>query len=141
MRPPLRLGWRALFRFPRLTARIDHERVASTEVLLLEGDCLAPYLDTGDVILWQRSVEPRDGDLVVAKIWYEREDPPRGWMQRRAIKQLRIVDGRRYLCANEGALPADEIEILGTVVGWSRKGWWRRPSPRKLRLKPEIAAA
>ncbi|MGQ0430118.1 MAG: S24 family peptidase [Gammaproteobacteria bacterium] len=107
------------------------------------GDCLSPYLNDGDVVWFDRTLEPRDGDLVLARIWYARETTVQSWQEREAVKQLRFVDGRPFLVCNEGRLPADEIEILGPVTAWYRPGWWKRPSVRTMRSpaagSPELA--
>ncbi|MGQ0429645.1 MAG: hypothetical protein ACT4UQ_06920 [Gammaproteobacteria bacterium] len=117
--------------FVRPTARFR----STAEARGVLGDCLSPYLNDGDVVWFDRTLKPQDGDLVLARIWYECETTGLpSWQERDAIKVFRVLAGRPFLVCNEGRLPADEIEVLGPVTAWYRPGRWRRPSPRRMRF-------
>lgn len=47
----------------------------------------------------------------------------------------------KHPTAEGGSVSADPHEMLGVVVGWHRRRWWKRASPRKVRLDPGIAPA
>lgn len=129
--------------FPLQVRKTKRFNRTTAEPTLLEGNCLTPFLIDGDVVLFDRTLRPADGDVVVAKLWYEfREDPARPrYALHLSVKQLRAVAGRLYLVCGDGYLAADEVEILGPVVGWHRPGWWRRPSMRRLSFHMPVRVA
>lgn len=101
----------------------------------IEGDCLAPWFRTGDVVWFDRKLEAKDCDVVVVSMPYRRAGfiGGAGALKRMdAVKQLRIFDGEPFLCAADGYAHADAHEILGPVEAWYRPGWWRRPPVRKM---------
>jgi hypothetical protein len=85
-------------------------------------------------------IEPRDGDLVHVKMVYRRLSGVAlgslgGTTVRDAVKQLRIIDGRRLLTCADGSIDARAHEILGVVVSVIRQRWWQiRPRIRGLRF-------
>lgn len=110
---------------------------AATELRVIDGNCLAPWFRTGDVVWFDRKLEAKDGDLVVVSMLYRRKGfiGGDGALKRLdAVKQLRIVDGERFLCTRDDYVSADSHEILGPVEAWYRPGWWRRPSVKRMRL-------
>lgn len=130
----IRVPWllvRHAFRIPSLAAAV-------TDVRVLQGDCLCPFLVADDLVWFDRQREPRDGDLVIVAMLYRRYGGIMGAGQRidrhDAVKQLRIVDGERFLAAADGAVHADAHEVLGPVVAWRRPGWWRRPALKSMRF-------
>lgn len=117
--------------FLRVRMSPDHWRT-------VEAHCLAPYLDAGDAILLDFERQPEDGDLVLVAMRYRRTGIIGAGSIRtaEAVKLIRLVDGEpRLFVANGESVHADAHEVLGTVVGWYRPGWWRRPSPRRMRLQ------
>ena len=99
---------------------------------------MAPWLASGDAVLIDFDRQPVDGDLVLAAVRYRRAGGIVGGdgavKVLEAVKQLRIVNGERRLCATDGSVSADGHEIVGVVVGWYRPGWWRRPTVRKMKF-------
>jgi hypothetical protein len=108
---------------------------------VVSEDCLAPYLCDGDAVMVAFDRQPRDGDLVLVEMRYRRAGMiGEGSIRtRESLKQLRIVGGERFLCATDGGVSADPHEILGTIVAWHRRRWWRRPSPTRMRFEPRLA--
>lgn len=114
----------------RRTARLNWR---TAEGLVLVGTCLEPWFVAGDVVWFDRTIEPKDGDLVAALLWYESDaGGERAAVQRVTVKQLRVAGRRKYLIAGDGFLHADAAPVLGPIVAWHRPGWWRRPPVRKL---------
>lgn len=123
--------------------------------LAVVGTCLQPFLQEGDAVFVDPTVEAREGDLVCAMLSYVLEKRvsvygptpdrdvyvPTKIARRESIKVLRIVEGVRWLVTvSDGAQRLDDLidaEIVGVVTGWHRWKWWRRPAMRKLRrLRP-----
>lgn len=109
----------------------------------IEGSCLSPWFEDGDAVMVDRERAPRDGDIALCAMKYRRTSGAIAGVGSikicTAIKQLRVTaDGERYLVATDGSVSADAHEVLGTVVAWHRRAWWRRPSPRRMRLEPRL---
>jgi len=103
--------------------------------LLARGPCLEPWFLEGDVTWHDPMVTPDDCDLVAVELPFKRRGRNDGTIVRlTAIKQYRIESGRRYLCCNQGFVPMEEAELLGTVTAWRRPSWWRRPSVRHMKF-------
>jgi len=112
---------------------------------VISENCLRPYLCDRDVVMIDFDRKPIDGDLVLVAMRYRRAGFIGGegsLKTQESCKQLRVVNGERYLCAADGDVSADPHEILGTVVAWYRPGWWRRPSPKRMNFKvPQTATS
>lgn len=89
---------------------------ASTFLVRCATDALASAaLVTGDICIVDRSLEPRDGDLVIATANEEL-----------IVRRLRISDGRMLLISDPPATPQpldpdSGIEIWGVISGIIRK--------------------
>jgi hypothetical protein len=112
--------------------RFDYE---SAEALILAGDCLAPWLEAGDVVWFDPTQTARDRDLVAADFQYRcRVDGRWKVLRRKAVKQLRVLeDGSRYLVCNQGFMRVGRVE-LAPVTAWARRRWWARPAVRRIAL-------
>ncbi|MGQ0430116.1 MAG: hypothetical protein ACT4UQ_09305 [Gammaproteobacteria bacterium] len=106
---------------------------------VIREDCLRPWLLTDDAVMIDFDRAPADGDLVLVEARYRRAGAillgDASIVTIEAIKQLRIVNGEQFLCCSEGAVSAAAHRIVGVVVAWHRPGWWRRPSPRRMRFQ------
>lgn len=139
--------------FVRRTARYRSYTATGRGIV---GACLAPYLQEGDAVFVDPTIEPRDSDLVCVLLSYivEREHfrhGPRGEevvpatvARRESIKVLRIINGERWLVTlNDGAVRFEDMldaEIVGTVTAWHRQRWWRRPAMWRLaEIEPAIS--
>lgn len=106
----------------------------------IEGDCLRPYLLHGDHVLVDRSLEARDGDLVLITLPYERLGMLGAQSSRylSSIKQLRIgEDGSRELTCADGTMVADRVHVEGVVVCAVLSQWWSRFNLRKIVFQPD----
>lgn len=130
VRAPL---WRFLPLFKRLQP-LDTATTQRMYCVAIEGACLAPYLEPGDLAWVDPLRAPKPGDLVAALMRYEpagvstmlgsRRPPP---IERASLKQLqRGEDGELRLCAAEGCCFAREHRIEGVVVVVQRRPSWRR---------------
>jgi hypothetical protein len=123
--------------FVRGRRRIRSLAAAVNDGRVIAGDCLRPWIVDGDLVWFDRTVDPQDGDVVVASMLYRRFGcnllgALQEIQRRDAVKQLRIVAGEKFLCAVDGAVNADAHEILGPVIAWHRPGWWRRPAVKHM---------
>lgn len=118
----------------------------------IQGNCLAPFLKTGDFICVdpERSAVP--GDLVEVAMRYQsaqrfttfgaHSPPP---IVRQSVKQLqRDAAGELHLCSAEGSVPARHHEIVGVVMFVQRRPsltrWRCRTAPmREMNFRPAAA--
>jgi hypothetical protein len=129
--PPRRAPLWRLFVWPHCMRPVTREQARRLEVSAIDGNCLRPWLLTGDIVLIDRQIEPQPGDLVLCEMVYQRRGsglgsatlPP---VVRMSVKQLREVDGKRFLCAADGAISATPHRVVGVVVGVQRRPSWRR---------------
>ncbi len=79
----------------------------------VEGDCMRPFYQSGDVLLVRESDDARNGDKVIALVDW-------GGI---TCKVLRENGGPRYLepTNGDGKITADRFRILGIVVGFFRR--------------------
>lgn len=118
-------------RSPRFNSR-------TAEVVGIDGDCLRPWFLDGDLVWYDRTLEPLDRDLVLAEMRFISDDESEIEL-RPAIKQLRIINGERFLCCTDAWIEADWHTVVASVVGWHRSNWWRRPSVKHMRYcEPEL---
>jgi hypothetical protein len=144
-RPVKRARWSALM--PIAILRVPPIGV-KIEAMIVEGECMAPYLLPGDVVALARGLEPRPGDLALVRMSYARAPQIIGRapliVERAALKQVQVIDGQTWLCAAEGAVPADLHVIEGTAVAVQRRPSWRawrcfKAPLRKLQFMPPPA--
>lgn len=108
----------------------------------IDGDCLRPYFVTGDMVMIDADREPKDGDLVLVAMRYRRDGilGCGSIKVAESVKKWRVIDGERRLCAADGSVSADAHEVRGTVVGWNRPRWWRRPSVKSMKFEAPATA-
>lgn len=90
------------------------------------GRCLRPWFEDEDLIYFAKGLEPRDGEIILVELPFER-GPTLGAQQLRwepSAKQLRTVDGKRWITCADGAVELDETHIvegrrikIGKVIG------------------------
>jgi hypothetical protein len=86
-----------------------------------EGQCLSPWLNSGDVVFFDREIEPADGDLVVVEARFRKQSSRLGEQptirREKILKQWRIIDGEPWLSCNDGwiEMPLD-ARRLGVVT-------------------------
>jgi hypothetical protein len=116
-----------------------------------QGQCLRPWFASGDLVYIAKGLEPRPNELVWVNLPFERATGF-GTRQLRlepSLKQLRIVDGVRWLACADGAIELDGThvvegrrfkigEIIGTAVAIVRTP--REPLPPIAELNFEIDA-
>lgn len=85
------------------------------------GRCLRPWLENDDVVYFAKGLEPRDGDIILVELPYERDRQLR-WEP--SAKQLRIIDGVRWLACADGAIGLDGTHVIegrrikiGKIIG------------------------
>ena len=108
--------------------------------VVLSGNCLRPWLLHGDGAWFDKSLEPRNGDVVLVAMKYV-EKLAGGFSvlggtpsvtTRTAVKQLSIeADGKWLVCA-DGKVSAEAHAIRGVLVGTCRPPLfslrrWRHP--------------
>lgn len=79
------------------------------------GGCLRPWLKDEDLIYFAKGLEPRDGEIVLVTMPYERGGGRGNSTQLRwepSAKQLRTVNGVRWLACADGAIELDETHIV-----------------------------
>ena len=82
--------------------------ITSTFLLRVSGDSMeGAGICDGDEVVVDRSLTPRDGDVVVAIMDDEF-----------TIKRLRVRDGRVALCPENDAYPDIEVPALATLSIW-----------------------
>lgn len=97
------------------------------EQFALEGDCLRPWILEGDVVIVDRGLRPRDGDLVLVDMQYEAEgDSPWGhgvpWIRRH--HSVKVWRAGELVCA-DGSVPCEPYhEVIGTVCSVLRRARW-----------------
>lgn len=100
--------------------------------LVCAGACLRPWLDDGDVVVYDTALVPVSGDLVVTRTWFDVR-AGLGTKARRiplyGAKQLRIdAAGRRWLTCADGSYLDTDHEIVGVATSCARRPW-RKPPP------------
>lgn len=116
-----------LWRFLPIARRLQPMDVATVrrlQALVIEGTCLVPYLEPGDLVWVDRWREARPGDLVLVSMRYEPAGPPTMIggnrpppIERAALKQLQLgSDAQLRLCASDGCSFARAHRIEGVAV-------------------------
>lgn len=87
---------------------VEGEQEADLFPLLVQGDCLAPVIEPGDILLMSRNRRPQIGDVVSVLVNGER-----------LIKVVLAGAGGLVLMSNRGEvrLPAEGAELEGTMIG------------------------
>jgi len=73
------------------------------------GSCLVPQVNPGDILVVDRNLTPRDGDLVVAVV----DDSC-------VVKRFRQSDGRSWLESNDEKIALESATIQGVVISKSQ---------------------
>jgi DNA polymerase V len=79
----------------------------ATYIVRVEGDSMADKIHSGDRLIVDRSLEPRNRDVVVACIDGEM-----------IVKRLLVVDGRCLLVADNPEYPPVEIDGDSELIIW-----------------------
>jgi DNA polymerase V len=79
----------------------------ATYIVRVEGDSMAGEIHSGDRLIVDRSLEPRNRDVVVACIDGEM-----------TVKRLLVEDGRRLLAADNPEYPPVEIDGDRELIIW-----------------------
>lgn len=77
---------------------------------LVEGNCLAPELLPGDLLVMTSNCVPRNGDIVVV---LQREGAP---LFMRFAKRYRVDGQKIWLESRDGKMPLSNCIILGVVI-------------------------
>ena len=78
----------------------------------VEGECMQPFYQSGDVLLVRESDDARNGDKVIALVDW-------GGITCKVLRE----NGSRYLepTNGDGKITADRFRVLGIVVGFFRR--------------------
>jgi hypothetical protein len=93
--------------YPPRGAELDDHASRRLYILLVEGDCLTPQIDSGDFVLMDREGRPAVGKVVDLLVGSERH-----------IKKLVQQDGDWVFTSKLGTLtlPPDGFEVEGVMV-------------------------
>lgn len=132
---PLTVGYGMRF-------RVGRWRSSGPEPIFGAGPCLEPWFTDDDIMWFDRGLVPEDRELVVFEMLYRRRGDDGQWryVKSLSVKQLRMTPRGPVLACNQGAVRAGMVQILGPVVAWKRKAWWRRPSVRKMDFPIDLKA-
>jgi DNA polymerase V len=79
----------------------------ATYIVRVEGDSMAGEINSGDMLIVDRSLEPRHRDVVIAYVGGEM-----------LVRRLLVEDGRRMLVADEPGYPPVEIDGDRELIIW-----------------------
>ena len=123
------------------TPSLEGDRLYGHGVQNMKGG-LASIIMAAEAV--RRSGVRLAGDLVVACVTFRETGERPGQRARtevhEAVKVLRMAGEQLFLCTLVGAVATDRSQILGPVVAWHRKGWWKRPAVRRLEKAIELNA-
>lgn len=89
---------------------IPSGRVRDIVGIQVRGDCLAPDIVDGDVVIVDLARNPESGNPVVARV-----------DETLHIKRLRVKStGRWFLASNEGEIPIEPRQVEGVVISLQR---------------------